>query len=567
MKYCLSTFGGSAVEALATYVSLVNANFMDQFTTTRDDQAFINLSLFWEHCGGSGGSVGQTPRLNWMKQMVASFETYVNTLHTASGSALSELIQKSGTNTRFFVFNPLSWTRTDVADIPYSGTTPLHVVDISTGQDVPSQIVSLNQVNYIRLLASDVPSVGYKVYEIRSGTGTIFPSVVTTNGGTIENNLYKITVAERGAITSLIDKQRASREFAKTQNNKVINDLGPTTNGTLTVENSGVVSATLLASSSSPVNHTSRVTLYRDINRIDIQNDINQNFTTTALWGYGFNLTNPEVNYEEIGAVIRARLANDSSKPGQYSPRSANTRYDYLTLNHFAAITGNEGGVTLSNWDVDFMKLGASTLGNLDVATPQLSPVAGGDLGSGESYSGQGGSNHFLQRFSLQTHSSYNQTQAMKFSLEHQNPLVTGLITGTNPSYPETNFSLLSISDPDVLLWALKPAEEGISEGIITRVWNMANTSKVPTLSFPTRSVTSSINTTHIETDLASENVINGSLQTSVNKYQMNLPYTHRSSRPLILSYSYFTYHSLTNSHPYTNSNPCSRRRNWRWSC
>jgi alpha-mannosidase len=69
----------------------------------------------------------------------------------------------------------------------------------------------------------------------------------------------------------------------------------------------------------------------------------------------------------------------------------------------------------------------------------------------------------------------FNQTAAMKFSLEHQNPLVTGAVTGTTPFYSEKDYSLLTISDPDVLLWAVKPAEDGIGQGIFTRVWNQAN--------------------------------------------------------------------------------------------
>lgn len=44
------------------------------------------------------------------------------------------------------------------------------------------------------------------------------------------------------------------------------------------------------------------------------------------------------------------------------------------------------------------------------------------------------------------------------------------LVTGGN-AYPATSYSLLSVSNPNVLLWALKPAEEGV----IARLWNVAD--------------------------------------------------------------------------------------------
>ncbi len=52
------------------------------------------------------------------------------------------------------------------------------MIDVATSQEVPSQIVTVDGQTYLRILASDVPSVGYKVFEIQAGPGTI------TDGGT-----------------------------------------------------------------------------------------------------------------------------------------------------------------------------------------------------------------------------------------------------------------------------------------------------------------------------------------------------------------------------------------------
>ena len=125
--------------------------------------------------------------------MATEIETYVNTLYADAATALGGLIQKTGSNTRFYVFNPLSWARTDIADFPYSGSSNIHVIDLAANQDVPSQIVTIYGATYLRILATNVPSVGYKVFEIQSGPGTDFSAGAPTATGNniVENNFYK----------------------------------------------------------------------------------------------------------------------------------------------------------------------------------------------------------------------------------------------------------------------------------------------------------------------------------------------------------------------------------------
>ncbi|MBK9663277.1 MAG: glycoside hydrolase [Nitrosomonas sp.] len=507
-----------SADALATLVSLKRPGFMDSRIAARD-KAMINFGLYYEHNWTADGPVTRTARANWQRKIQGEITNYVNKLHNDAKSQLGAMIVRSGTNPRFYVFNSLSWARTDYADFHVSNTSAVHVVDIATGQQVPSQYVTVNGRTHLRVLASNVPSVGYKVFEIRSGAGTAFPDAATISGNVIENDFYRITVSSTGAITSLIDKKRANREFARTINDRAINDLGGI-GGSLTVENVGPVSVTLLATSMNPHTLVSRITLVKGANRIEIDNNILQNFGETLTWGYSFNIDSPDIWHEEVGAVIRAKLLPDG---GHYSPRNA--RYDWLTINHFADMSGGGVGVTLSNADAYYMQLGNSTHTALDATTPQLNILAGGQVdGPNLGIPNQGGDTKFLQRFALQTHGAFNQTSAMKFSLEHQNPLVTHQVTGTDPSYNEKNYSFLTISDPDVLLWALKPAEDGISQGVIARVWNQANAARNYTLSLAP-SIVSGKRTTHIETDIADASIINGNLSASLTGNQIQ---THR---------------------------------------
>jgi alpha-mannosidase len=459
-------------------------------------------------------------------------------LHSDARTALGGLIQKSGSNTRFFVFNPLSWARTDIADFAYSGSPNIHVIDVASSRQVPSQIVTVGGQTYLRILASDVPSVGYKVFEIQPGQAaqsdnliragqapqldtlvylpliqnppTATPSV---NGNVIENEFYKITLAANGAIAGLWDKIR-NREFAQTIGGYAINDLGGST-ATLTVENAGPVSATLKATATSPIAHTSRITLVRGSKRIDIRNDITQNFDNVLKWRFGFNITSPDVWHEEVGAIIRARL---TTAGGHYSPRNA--RYDWLTLNRFADMSGGGVGVTLANADCYYMQLGNSTTSTLDTSRAQIAVLAGGQVDSGFGFDRQGDDSYFLQRFALQTHDAYDQAAAMRFAMEAQNPLITGTVTGGS-AYPAAQFSLLSISNSNVLLSALKPADDGIATGVVARVWNLSNSPASCSMSLPGNSIASARQLTHIETPLAQLTVVGGVLNDSLAAQQL----------------------------------------------
>ncbi len=506
-----------AAEAMATLASLFFPGFMDGREAARE-KAFLNFGLYFEHDWTADGPVPRRVREQWQREVAAEIESYVDALHRDAAQALGELIAAQGSTARFYVFNPLGWQRTDYADLPFSAPGPVHVVDLASQETVPSQVVEQDGApSRLRILAGELPSLGYRVYEVRSGSGQAFGPAATISGGVIENGDYRVTVAPRGAITSLLDKKRGSFQLASAADGFAINDLG-SSSGTLSPENIGPVSVTLKASGPDPVRHTSRITLYRGIPRIDIRNEITENFSGLESWAFGFNLENPIVRHEEVGAIALARL---QSQGGHYANRSA--RYDWLTLNHFADMTGDGPiGITLSNWDTYFFRLGDSTAQALDSETPRISALAGGQVdGRRLGIRDQGGDEFFRQRFALQSHGPFDPAAAMRMSLEHQNPPVAGLVTGGMPSLPAASFSALSNTNPNVLLWALKPAEEGIGQGIVLRLWNLAQSRQTATIRFLAAAIKAAQITSHIETDVAEASYLNGALEADFASQQI----------------------------------------------
>jgi alpha-mannosidase len=452
--------------------------------------------------------------------MALQLTSYVDNLYNLSITRLGELNSNPVKNQEtFYVFNPLGWIRSDYCDYLYNGPDDINVIDQGTSQEVPFQFISKKGEKYIRILANNIPSVGYKVFNIKKGTPkpNLHLAAKVTNG-VIENDFYKITFTSQGVMTSLIDKKNNNLECIKQINNLFANDLGskgnsPMSDKPLRIENAGPVSVTLVAESYKPLKHTSKITLFKNSDRIELENYITQNFGDKPVtYSFSFNISNPEIRHEEAGAILTAKPA---SAGGHYADSIC--RLDWLAVNHFVDISGDENGMILSNRDAYFMKPGNSTVEKIDFTTPQINILAGGqiDKDTGLGIENQDGDSYFENFFALKPYNKdYDPASSMKFALEHQNPLVAGKVNGLTGTYGN-QFSLFSISDPNVLLWSVKPAEEGIENGIILRVWNLKNNDVDCTISSEQK-IENAKQTTHIETDIEVIMTNLGSLNTNI---------------------------------------------------
>jgi alpha-mannosidase len=409
--------------------------------------------------------------------------------------------EKSGE--AFFVFNPLSWTRTDYSDYRYNGLPDIKVIDLSSATEVPFQFIINRNIKYLRILARDVPALGFKSYEIKTtSVSRHFEKAATVTDSIIENSHYRIAFSPKGVITSLIDKDNSSRECIKSINNLFANDLGTYTGisaSPLRVENAGAVSVTLTAESYKPIKHISKITLFGFNERIELENYIEQNIGSDPVtYAFSFNLGKPDIRNEEAGAILKARQQSDG---GNYADSIC--RLDCITLNHFADLSDGKNGIIVSNRDAILMKTGNSTIKRLDPETPQIRVLAAGQVDApGLGIVNQDGDSYFENFFALKTtKNGFDATAAMKFSMEHQNPLVTGAIRG-NTGYNNQKSGLFEVSNPNVLVWALKPAEEGIEDGIIMRVWNMSDQDEDFVISSSSLIKRCKM-TTHIETDIS----------------------------------------------------------------
>jgi alpha-mannosidase len=498
-------------EALATIASLHDPTFMAGREVARDSMT-MGCGLYFEHSFSAGPGVTDAQRAAWERRIQGAITSYVNQLAADGLARLGSLVPAAPATTRFAVFNPLSWTRTDFVDLDANPAVPFHVVDVATGFDVPSQ---LRPGGGVRALVSGIPSVGYRVFELRSGAGSNFPPAVTVSGSSIDNGLYRITLGPRGQITSLLDHKDADRELVISGG--AINDLG-NGSGAVVVEDSGPASATLRVVAGGTPAHETRVTLYSGVDRIDVEDVVTQNFGNNEVaYASSFDLPGAQMRHEEVGMIARIARAENG---GDYADE--NTRTDWLTLNHFVDLSQSTRGVTVSAWDSPFFRTGNSTVDHLDAVTPSIRCLVGRTEPCAIGIDQQNFDTRFVRRFALRTHGAWDGGTAMRLALEHQTPLVATPVTGAaSAPLPATTWSMLSLDDPNVLLWALKPAEEGIHSGIIARVWNVADTPRTMTLALPPFGIAEARHATHIETDLDLAAAPNGNVTETLARQQM----------------------------------------------
>jgi alpha-mannosidase len=500
-------------EAMASIVAVKHPHVFDNLNNLKQ-KANLALSMYWLHGWTADGPVKREKLAAWSKEKATDAEAYVDSLYNQSLQWLGKMITVKNKQS-FMVFNPLGWQRTDVAELLLNDDKNIIIKDANK-KTVPHQVIIKEGKRYAQFIAEKIPSAGYKTFYTEAADNAemnIAGAIIANN---IENDFYTVTVNNAGAIISLKEKQNG-KEWIQAINGKYTNDFGvPAANGKVSIINSGAISTTIQCISSDSLKKKTLITLFKKLPRIEIQNNIQQNFANTISTAFSFNISNPTVWHEEIGAVINARL---KSHGGHYADSFA--RYDWLSMQHFANMGNGESGITISNLDGNFMQLGNSTVNKLDENTPQINVLLGGQMDNNLGIFKQGGDSLFVQTLALLPHqNTFDQTQSMRFALEHQTPLVTSFTNGGN-ELPADNFSFLSVDNKEVMLWALKPAEDGVDKaGIVTRFWNMSKNSLSFTITTATNIGTAS-HCTHIETAIEKLPVVKNKLSANIGFQQM----------------------------------------------
>jgi alpha-mannosidase len=504
-----------SAKTLASFEYLKNPEYMKAFKVRKD--AFLyGLSVISAHGWTLDGPVTREQFKPWARFQQKNIEAYVDTLFNTSLNALAKQVPQNVSNNRFLVFNPLSWERDGLAELEWPENENLTIKDALTSKVLEYQFVQKNGKQYLQVLAKAIPSTGYTTIEILKNV--IKPKANVKTAFKLENQVfntpfYVVKFAKNGVLTSIFEKT-TKKEWVKTESGKYFNDLGTglNENGTFRIENVGKLSATLVFESDKPLKNKSSISFYVNSPKIKIENEILQNFGDNQYWTYTLNLENSTLSHEEIGAMI---IAKQKKNGGHYADRMG--RLDHLSANHFLRLSNTSNEMLVSNHDALFVKLGKSEPQDLDETSGQLNMLIGGQIDKDLKLGmyDQAGDTYFKNSFSfLPSLNSNDNAKALRFSLEDQNPLFIAKATGAAGDLKQ---SLLSIQNPNIVLWSLKPGEDA---GILLRTWNTTENSTESTIQV-SKNLVGVKQATHVETPIKTLEQSNNTFKISPKRQEM----------------------------------------------
>ncbi|MFK8114619.1 MAG: hypothetical protein AB8B91_20625 [Rubripirellula sp.] len=501
-------------EALAVLVSQTDPAFASDLKEMRE-QAWIAFGLYWEHDWTADGPISRERRATWQRKIAKQITDYVDTLFDRAQRTLSDQMVSSKGEPQYYVFNPLSWTRTDFVDVMINSESSVSVIDLKSGEAVASQRIDRDQKTYLRFVAAEVPACGYRLFHLVPQASKV-DDVPTPPSSSTEMELrtsqHQLRVRDDGSISHWEAKSTTKPLIDDSQSaNRLEDSLG-----TITLESAGPVSTTVRVDIARPTARTTRITLFEQLDRIEIDNTIRENFEDTKTWRYAFNLRSPRTDHEEVGTINRAAYASDG---GHYADRNARTQW--LTLNHFVAMQDEQAAITISNRDCQFFHLGDDVTRSMDSTSNILHLLAGGQIdGKKLGIPKQGGDRIFTQRFAMfaSTPSTNGSVQAMRSALEHQNPLAVASVSEVEGQRKQQRFSMLDLKSDHVVVWTLKPAEpdqNGAGQGTIVRLWNLSDKPSAYELTMK-QPFQRCIKSSHIETDIEPMKVTDGKISESL---------------------------------------------------
>ncbi len=174
------------------------------------------IQFLWHqfHDDLTGTSLPQAYQFSWNDQL-ASLNQFAGVL-THATSAVSGLLDTTGTGVPLVVYNPVSMERTEAIDAVVKlplGAAAVQVVDTATGEAVPAQVVGAADAGTRIVFLGTVPSLGYRVFTVSAAAAAPETALKVTTTS-LENNRISVKIDQNGDIASIYDKD-AKHELLK----------------------------------------------------------------------------------------------------------------------------------------------------------------------------------------------------------------------------------------------------------------------------------------------------------------------------------------------------------------
>jgi len=328
------------------------------------ERAYTRMFDYDEHCWPTLPQVSdaQLFNANWVKKhearRVLDIARILNEqMHVAFARQLT-----TGDGEQIAVFNSLAHPRSELARLKGAARA---VVDVSTGQRVICDLLEDGNSSFV---ASDVPALGYRIFQVERGVSASASSLLAADATTLTSPHYKITFdPSTGAISSILDRE-LNRELidatAPQQANQLVYVVakereskelthhlvkGPKRHETKV--GPGQASYTVWIddpSTGAAIQQT--VTVYSTLKRIDIVNHLDHasalyvgyqdRYRNNIFYAFPFKVEGGQFRVEYPGGVVRP--FKDQLRWGSH---------DYLHANRWVDVSNAEFGVTVAPWN------------------------------------------------------------------------------------------------------------------------------------------------------------------------------------------------------------------------
>lgn len=173
------------------------------------DNAWIRFLWHTFHDDITGTSIPEAYHFSWNDEIL-SLNQFSTVLTDAVGG-ICQGLDTEAVGEAVVVYNPLGFARHDIAEatLVYESIAPAYVRVFEDSQEVPSQVISRDDHSVTVAFSADVPSVGFKVFDVRPSEqpcGLATDLSITSN--VLENAFYRVTLNQAGDIASIWDKQQ-----------------------------------------------------------------------------------------------------------------------------------------------------------------------------------------------------------------------------------------------------------------------------------------------------------------------------------------------------------------------
>jgi alpha-mannosidase len=377
------------------------------------------------------------------------------------------------------VWNPLAWERSGLVTVDVQMPEPASEVSVvnAEGKALPAQVLSSDaHTNSFKLLvrAENVPALGYAVVHVVPGRKA-FASDVKADGLTIENDALRLTVDKQtGCITSLYDKRAGFETLAsggcgnelqaftdKPQKYDAWNidpgtlDVPPakldTAESVELIDHTPLRAVIRIKRKWQSSSFTQDIALYTGADHAVVSTDVDWRERHILLKAaFPLAATSNNATYEiPYGSIERPTTRNNSFEKG---------RFEVPALRWADEGDGQHGFSLINN-----SKYGYDGVGNLLRLSLLRSPT------SPDPEADQG-----MQHFSytLYPHAGdWKHARTVEHGYEFNYPLTATQVTAHAGTLPTTH-SYVSVSSPNVILTAMKKAED--SDSLILRMYESA---------------------------------------------------------------------------------------------